>query len=267
VGVVELAGRLPRLRTGTRRTVLGGIVALAAFGVLANVAVSTVNQAYENPGPVLADLVERQDRWSGLLGGDLDDLVEVSVELPVTGRTDEIHIVDECQAQYVGTGEQYTPWAEGGARPIDLRITRSADQAPGAIATLPLAVWAGHERTTLLLERDGSRYRLALDGGGRDRAGDWIEPAPGDEFSVEVSTDRVDDYVATLAGADGDVRVHKQDHDSGWHWQPNVLGPLDIAPPAAAAAGVIVEVRPTDPPPGCEDRLQRFRERVAADAP
>jgi hypothetical protein len=84
----------------------------------------------------------------------------------------------------------------------------------------------------------------------------------------------VQDYVVTASGdgvvpVDGDdedpgeVRVPKENHDEDWYWQPNVLQPLGITPQSLAAEGVILEVLPTEAPPGCEERLARYREATA----
>lgn len=78
---------------------------------------------------------------------------------------------------------------------------------------------------------------------------------------MRVATDRTDDYVISMEGVEDDLRVAKEDHDADWYWQPNVLIPLVPSPQALAGEGVIVEALATDPPPGCEGRLERYRER------
>jgi len=266
VGAIHVARALEGLRPQARRWSAAGLGALAVYGVLTNLAIAVTNQALANPGTVLADHVRRQEELSGLLGGDLDDHVVASVQLPGDAPVDEVHIIGECQAQYVSTGEEHTPWSEAGARALVLRFTRSSEPSRTEGA-LPLAQWVGHRTTELVLEREGTQVRLALRGGGREVEGEWAEPALGDTFDVEVATDRTDEYVATLEGADGDLRVPKEDRDVDWYWQPNVLGPLPSTPQALAAEGVLVEARGTEAPPGCEDRLQRHREQVAAGTP
>ena len=262
VGAVDVGRRITTARADRRRLYTGAVAVLAAYGVLVNLAVSVSNQALENPGTVLADHVQRQERYSGLLGGDIDDHVVASVSLPQDAPVDEVRIIGECQAEYVSTGEEFTPWTEAGNRPLALRFTHTRSDPGAATGSIPLAEWVGHQTTRLLLEREGTRYRLVLRGGGRDAEGDWIEPAVGETFDVEIGTDEEDDYVATLEGADGDVRVAKEDHDADWYWQPNVLTPLGTTPQTLAAEAVAAEVLDTRPPAGCEGRLERYRERA-----
>jgi len=280
VGVVDLGTRLSGWVVDRRRLALAAVGVLAAFGLAANLAVAVSTQALANPGTVLADHLARQERFSGLVGGDLSDHVVASVELPEAAPADTVHIIGECQAVYVGTGEEFTPWVEAGNRPLRLRFTRSSNVPPAAEGALPLAELAGHRRTTVILEREDDRYRLAVRGGGHDDVGPWFRPPPGATFTVEVTTDRSDDYVVEAAGdgvvleddseegdrgADEDtaVRVPKEDHDADWYWQPNLLEPRAATPQALASEGVLLEVLATDPPVGCEDLLREYRETTA----
>lgn len=267
IGVVDLGRRLVVSSRHTTRLVLGGVGLLAAFGVAANLAVAVSTQALANPGTVLADHLDRQEAFSGVLGGDLDDHVVASVQLPLSAPADEVRIIGECQAVYVSTGEEFTPWAEAGNRPLTLRFTRTGSIPPTTTGELVLAEFAGHRRTTFVLEREGDRYRTALRGGGLSEEGPWFRPDAGTTFEVSVRADQVEDYVievvgevVTEASGDDELRVAKETHDEDWYWMPNILGAVPLTPQALAAEGVLVEVVPTDAPPGCEDRLQRYRE-------
>jgi hypothetical protein len=262
VGVVDLAQRLRGWSRDNRTIAMIAVGALAVFGVLANLAVAVQTQALANPGTVLADHVQRQERFSPLLGGDLDDEVTASVDLPEEASADEVVIVGECQAVYVGSGETFTPWVEAGSRPIRLDVTRTSQAITAPTGEIPIAEWEGHQHTTLVLEREGGRYRLALRGGGRDAEGDWIEPGLDEPVTVEVTTDQADDYRLRLTGAD-DLRVPKESHDVDWAWRPNVLTPLVPTGQPLLAEGVQIDPEDTPLPEGCADRLAAYRERVA----
>ncbi len=263
LGLVDVARRLGGGRADRRHLVLGALGLLAAFGIAANLAVAVSTQALANPGTVLADHIGRQERFSGLLGGDLDDHVVASVVLPEDAVADEIRIIGECQAVYVGTGEEFTPWSEAGVRPVQLRFTRSASVPTDPRGELAVAEFEGQRRSVLVVEREGDRYRVAVRGGGRDDEGPWFTPAPAETFTVSVGTDRVDDYVI---GVDDDadvLRVAKENHDEDWYWAPNILGAMTPTVQSLAAEGLLYEPLATTPPAGCERRLDRYRDRTA----
>jgi hypothetical protein len=93
LGMVELGRRISTSSPDRRRLLLGGLALVAAFGVAANLAIAVTNQALANPGPVLSHHLGRQEALSGLLGGDLDDHVVASVQLPGDAPADEVRIV------------------------------------------------------------------------------------------------------------------------------------------------------------------------------
>ena len=219
-------------------------------------------QALANPGQSLADHLDRQERYSGLVGGDLDEEVTASVDLPPTAVADEVRIIGECQAVYVGTGETFTPWVEAGTRPIDLTLTRTSDVLISANGEIPLAEWTGHHTTRLVLDREVGRYRLALRGGGRDTEGEWIEPALGTPLRLQVTPDQSEDFVIELDGVEEDLRVPMESHDADWYWRPNVLRPLVAPGQPLVSEGIQVDAADTPLPSGCEDRLARYREQA-----
>jgi len=251
IGLVDLLGRAGRWGVDRRDLLLGGLGALALFGIVANVALAVQTQALANPGAVLSDHVAAQDRWSGLLGGDLHDHVRVSATLPDDGATGEVHVVGDCQAVYVGTGETFTPWVEAGVRPLGWRIAVVGPGAPGGSSPVALAEFTGHRRTLLVLERagDGS-FRVALRGGGRDDESPPVEVAVGSLFRVEVTTDDRADY-RVLVGDDEVLTLPKEARDDEWSWLPTVLVPRPVAADVAATAGVQVDLEPGPAPAVC----------------
>ena len=147
VGAVDVGRRVSSTSLDRRRLAVGAVAVLAAYGVLANLAISVTSQALENPGTVLADHVQRQDRYSGVFGGDVDDHVAATALLPPDAPTDEVHIIGDCQAEYVGTGEEFTPWTEAGNRPIALRFTVTGTPNTEAEGRVTIAQWVGHQTT------------------------------------------------------------------------------------------------------------------------
>lgn len=256
VGAVDLAERAEAATLSRRRLVLGGCAALAAFGVVANLAVAATSRAYANPGAVLAHHLDRQAELSA---GAFADRVEAVAALPADAPAEAVRIVGACQAVFVATGEDDVPWAELGTRPIHLRFTRSENEPVVVDGALELARFTGLRNSRLVLQRDGDRYRLAVAGGGYDDEGPWFAPGAGEEFVVEVVTDDPEEYVVRLRADDGTGRnaltIPKQDHDPDWFWQPNVLAPVSITPQQLAGEGVLVQAAPTEAPGSCEDWL------------
>ena len=100
----------------------------------------------------------------------------------------------------------------------------------------------------------------------------------GSTFTVLVGTDQVEDYVIEVTGDDvvappasdrgevdgqpGDDRAPgaRGEPRRRWYWMPNLLSALPVTPQELAAEGVLVESGGTESPPGCEERLARFRD-------
>jgi hypothetical protein len=255
VGIVVGAEWLLRRSDSDRRWTLGAFGALAAFGLVANLGLAITNQALNHPGPVLEDLVARQAWISRQTGDPLDDRVAASAHLPADGPVDELHVVGECQALYIGTGEGDRPWVEVASRPHAVRITRS-DRSVAAGA-LTLARFEGHHTSSLDLEWTAAGdYRVVHRGGGLEEEGDWVALDPGSVTEVRIEVDDPESYVVTGLGA-REVLVPKQSPDADFIHLPNTLQTVAVTPGGAAEAGVVVEPEAGPPSSTCTDLLER----------
>lgn len=262
VGAIALAPAVAALDLTVRRLALSGLAAAALFGVLANVAVAMSVQAQANPGPVLQSFVDRQAHFSELTGDPLDDHVVASVQLPTEGPTDELRIIGECQALYVGTGELYQPWVEVGNRDFRVSFTPAAVEVGVRSDPVLLAEFVGHHRSQLVLERAGAdAFRVSLTGGGESRTTDWVEVAPGSTATIEVRTEDAEDYVVVGPG-EASMRVPKTSLDAEFVSLPNVLVPAPINPFALSADGLSVLPQPSPALATCDRLRERYLERV-----
>lgn len=117
IGLVDLTRRLEGRSIRTRRTWLGAIGVLAAFGFVANLAVSVGTARINNPGAPLRELVRAQRAISDRTPGrPFDDLLSAGPTLPADGPADRVHVVGDCVGVYVGTGDPLWPW-----QPLEVR--------------------------------------------------------------------------------------------------------------------------------------------------
>ena len=259
VGMVCVARSMLLKRTRrTRLIALSGMAVLVAFSVLATMAAAYNTRALANPGSVLEDYVARQERISSLMGDPLAAHVTYDDQVTLDAEADELRIIDDCQALYIGTGDEFRPWEEVDVRALHLQV-RVTGPALASTVGLRLATFEGHERRLLLLERtEGGGFRLVL------RGDDDLPPQPtpytafqeGDDFTVDVETDGplVNEVVGPNGGG---YEIDKQTYDDDWRWLPVVFRPAPLDERRLATMGVEVDVLPSDPIEVCE-RLQEI---------
>lgn len=254
VGLVDLARRLRHRPARTQRLAVAGIALLTAFSVLATLAAARTTQALADQGADLARYVARQDQVSGWTGDPIEGWVTRSDLLTLEGRADELRVIGDCQALYVGTGDEFRPWAEVGTRPLDVEVTVLGGEGLGPTGELVLAELTGHHRVLLRLERSGtSRYRVTLRGGPGDAASRWFRARPGESFPVRVDTGGTLEFHVVAGPFEEVLDVPRESHDDDWRFLPFVLHPTLPTADAAAAQGLRVEERATPPLEVCRD--------------
>jgi hypothetical protein len=258
VGLADIGRRLAARPAPWRwrRAALGGMAALAAFGLVANSAAALTTLRISFPGPRLRDYVIYQEKLSSAMGDPIDSWVDVSDELPRVGDADHLHIVGECESLYIGTGEPLEPWVVVEAREARLRIELLEPPTPST--RLELLSFEGHRRTEVVVERQaGNRFRFGVDDGEVEVYGRWVRFEPGDEVEVVVRTDPTGGrYVVEVPGT-VPLDVPMEQIDDDWFALPNVLDPTPPDPAAAEADGFRVEPLPTPPLEWCERLLAR----------
>jgi len=251
IGLVELIVRLEGRSRRFRLRVLGVMAVLVAFSVAAVMAATYNTRALANPGPVLEDYVERQEAISARTGDPIAANVTHRERLDLYARADELAIIDDCQALYYGTGDEFRPWEEVAVRPMAVQVTVVGTPSSLAVS-IPLGRFEGHRTTVLRLERTRAEgFRLVLRGdNGRSPTG-FVEVAAGEDLTVAVDTNGSLFYRVTGPG-DAFFELEKQTYDIDWRWLPVVFTPIAPDPAQAAAMGVRMEVEEPPPIPVCE---------------
>lgn len=255
IGLVDLVRRWSDRPRRFRLRALGVMAALVAFSVLATMAAAYNTRALANPGPVLQDYVAMQERFSSLMGDPLAAHVTQSDHVTLEAEADELRIIDDCQALYLGTGDEFRPWEEVGVRPLHLVVEVTGD-ADAASVGLPLARFEGHDDQLLLLERTGDAgFRLVLRGDRLRAPTSYADIEEGDRFEVDVETGGT--LANLVIGPNGQgFEIDKQTYDEDWRWLPQVLRPLPLDEARMAAMGVEVDTLPSAPIPGCRRLLE-----------
>lgn len=112
VGLVFLWARMARWSRRDRRLVSALIVALGAFGIVANVAIAITPNVDWSPGQSTRFL-EMQQRIGHVSGVSLSGQTLHGNELPAWAPTDSVFIAGDCDALYVSTGERPLPQLYG----------------------------------------------------------------------------------------------------------------------------------------------------------
>jgi len=176
VGYIDLARRLaarPRLA----RPAYAALGVLAAFGFVANLAVSVSTARTAQPGVPLTQYVRVQKAISDRTPGrPLDDRIHQAPTLPHGGPADRLQIVDDCDALFLGSGDPLAPWipVEVQAREWDVEVL----EPPTEPATITLAKADDVPGEGVRLEFDGEgRYRGTFRSSEEEVVGKW-HPVP-----------------------------------------------------------------------------------------
>lgn len=202
VGWADIARRLDR-SSGTRaRVVVGLVVGLAVYGIVANSALALVNARQNWRGDRLESLVSAQERIGALTGHPLGGHVHEVDELPPDGASDDYYIVGDCHAVYLATGERAGAWVPVQTRPVEFRVVvGDAGVHPGSARLMWFPGFALRQ-LHLQADRDG-HVRLTLVGAPPDSAGRWLAADPGDVIAVSVTSDTARNrYLARAVVAD-----------------------------------------------------------------
>ncbi|MGK2949813.1 MAG: hypothetical protein ACSLFP_14680 [Acidimicrobiales bacterium] len=175
IGAVDLARRSGNASARRRRATLSVLVALGLFGFAANLAVAVTTNRTNHPGPPLQEMVRVQERLSRHTPGHpFADLVTTSPTLPRDSTVDQIVLVDDCQAAYVGTGEPLSPWVMLEGRELAWVVDVSGVGDRPARITLARADGLGGDGVVLELDGEG-RFRALFDTVGRDLSGTGVD--------------------------------------------------------------------------------------------
>jgi hypothetical protein len=187
IAVVTLTRRIERGRPAFRRVVVVLLALSAVFGTFANAAagVSTARSTWR--GDRLENFLSFRHGAANVFG-EADRLVVQSPTLPADAAADQLHVVADCEALYLATGDQYEPWVTVDVRDLVVSVEAGHDRLNAGI--LPLVRFDGPRTRNLSLETDNAgRVRFRVGEAYAFFATEWYELEPADRIVV---TTRVD---------------------------------------------------------------------------
>ena len=180
--------------------------ALALFGIVAHAAIGLVSARQQWRGERLENLVAVQLAVADATGSDVGDRVRFVAALPERGGADELAVVGDCDALYVGTGEIHGSWIPVEHRDQHFRIdVGDSGLHPGSTS---LMWFSGHTVRRLHVQVNlYGQVRLVMIGASPDTSGHWLDAGPGDMIDVMIDGDtEANRFVATAALAGSDRR-------------------------------------------------------------
>ncbi|MGZ4496127.1 MAG: hypothetical protein ACXVWZ_01500 [Nocardioides sp.] len=248
IGTVTLTHWLRGRRVPT--VLLAVVTAVAAvFSIGASMLTGWSAAAATYGGPDLAAYLSLQHRLTPAAQARL--VVHGDGPPTGTGRTDEIYVEGDCDAVYLASGEDYTPWLLVERRSLVVRVqvarTAAATRVPLVrVGTkIPSTVWLQTDGTgrarTLLVTRNGSA------------AGQWFDILDPGTIRVGVLDRPELGYAEVSSNPGGEVGfVPSSEYDEDWVTHPIEITPVTGAPQAVAdGIGVTVERGLT--PPTCAE--------------
>ncbi len=181
------AGCEALLRVGRRlrRAAVAGAAVLAVFSVAANMLTAHASAALMWRGEPLQSYVADQLDHSLPWTDGVRPLVTRSDNLPATGATDQLHVVGDCDALYLNTGDAYEPWILVEKRPdvVVVEVTGTIRAARTAL----FVVRGTRERLVYLETKSDNYARVVIANEGGDYAGPWFPVYDQGSFRVGIA--------------------------------------------------------------------------------
>jgi hypothetical protein len=155
-------------------------------------------------GAPLERYVALQQQVSGGPGSELSRMVTRSDEVPSTASgTDSIHILGNCDALYLNTGDAYEPWVIVQQRSHLVTVSFAQRFAPGDV--LLFTVHGQHDRTVWLRTHKQHLAQILLKNEHGTYYGPLFSPAPGQDLRVGVGIDTSLGYAEVTSSPGGFV--------------------------------------------------------------
>ncbi|MFT5978292.1 MAG: hypothetical protein ACI83Y_001053 [Candidatus Azotimanducaceae bacterium] len=260
VGAVVLLGRVDAARPVLRRTVVVVSAIVVMFSVAANTAVSLQSERIEAGGTPLRNYVIVQHRLSELTGNPLDRFVKQADDLPDDAGADELHIVGDCDALYLSTGDRYQPWAPVEVRDVVLEIeaVQRLDEPTGVALrdSILLLSFDGIEDRDVVLEQVGEDLYRVVQGVGEFRSvGPEFHAPPNLQFYLTITVDTRNASYSVEGPLSTFDSVPLSSHAGDFYSLPTLVRVRDVSDGVAASSGFRVTRLVTEVPPLCADLL------------
>jgi hypothetical protein len=242
VGTV-LVARLASRRRATFVVLAGAMALLTAYSVAAQTSIGLASAAVQARGPAL----ERFIGWQQDTTPEAQArLVTASASLHESGRTDELRIVGDCDALYLGTGDVYEPWTTVQARGQAVRIRPDGRLRPGRV---PLFRIAGTRDTAVLEVLPDRELRFVLIGDDGEYGANTFEFPPSGQADLDVRNLTQFGYYEISARPSGPVGFLRSTvTDEDWHTRPAPLQYIGSSVRAREVGVSIEHLEGQDPP-------------------
>jgi len=261
VGMADIWRRLSRRPARTRSAWTALIAALAILSVIINFGIaSTPADAGAWQGTKVQAYVKNQEDLSRAMGNPIAANVVQGTRLPAGAPADTLFVLGNCAGLFLSNGESYNPWipVSCGA-PLRHDFAVIFTRSPRALQRIALVTMGRDVVSTVYLEYQGSRMRVAFDDPlfGTDSA--WTPITRGKTYRIDVVADVPRQSVAV----DFDGGQVMQSLISSGETQTRGLVP----PPAyrTLAGPLLLSVQPVKPSPLCT-ALQSLRQSSAVAA-
>ena len=257
VGASLLTVFLGPLRWRSRVPILAAVATLAAFSVLAQVAVGTSAAAYSQKGAALL----RYLGWQHSLSPDAQSRLVIRTDsLPTGGRTDDLAIRGDCDALLLNTGDQYEPWITVEERDLSWRIHPDGQLMEGGFVLTHVQhpvdhsdrEEGEHEEVRVEVSSD-DEIRVVVATLDEDVAGSWMDFPPQGFIQISVRN-RADFGVYEVnVNPGGSLGFMRSTYfDDEWVHHPAELAEEETSD-EAAELGLRIEDAETVPLPFCNE--------------
>lgn len=247
IGLTALVSTCADRARRPRIAVLGAVSALTLFGVAANMAAGISMQHLSNPGPLLDRYVRVQMAFSDLTGDPMADNIRRVDELPKTSVADQIVILGNCDAAFMGTGDDYGPWEPISMREWSVSITIDASIADGTLISLGTVGEPGSAPSSIGLQIDDQRFRVRISRPDKLLLGEWTAYSDGVAFEQQILVSTEYRVYSVEPTEDDDMVVPFMIYANDRNF------PRFFVPTAAPVDGVTLEFTPLANSDLCDD--------------
>ncbi|KGN38889.1 hypothetical protein [Knoellia subterranea] len=219
IGAWYLAPGIDALPGIARRAMVGMMSVLCAFSIAAQMATASLIAAHTHRGDDLTRYLSLQEQLSGGPNSAVSKLVTHTKFLPVDGMTDGLHVVGDCAALYVNTGDQYEPWNVVEQR--DMIVTVTPTFVRYRAGKLPLFNQLGIEDRTVSLEFASSvpQARLVIEDQDGNFYSPWFPVERGRPIKVTAHglPDRFETRISVDGSSDYDLYLPTTEWNKDWY--------------------------------------------------
>lgn len=201
----------------TFRVVAVAATGLAAFSVLAQLAIGVSTASVAARGPDL----ERYLEWQRAATPTAQARLVTFADSLDGGRTDELRVVGDCDALYLNTGDAYEPWTTVQARGRAVRIRPDGRLRPGRV---PLFRIEGTQDAVLLEVTDERELRFVLTGADGEYGANPFDFPPSGHADLDLRNQTQFGYYEISAMPSGPVGfLRSTATDDDWYTRPAPL--------------------------------------------